>query len=443
MGLVLLGLGAMFFLKFSFSERGNSANPAETSFGKLTHQLRTLFGFDSGGVITRDGQLYLRQDVQHVHRRSFLASPQGSGTSKRNWNPLPAITDFHQQLKDMGIRLVLLPVPSKATLPDGAVEPVVNEGYYEFLRILKSEYQIEVVDVLPLLVSMSTQGESPFLRGDSHWSPKGMARVARLVADRSSVQLPTSSYETIDRKLTLTGDLAQIRGPGYEDQITSRMVLESNGQLWRPLPEAPYLLLGDSFTNIYSKPGNGWGKGAGLAETLSLEMDVPTDRLSTTHNGAFGSREVLAMNPERLANKSVVIWQFAMRELSFGDWKILPIRPLKEKRAPRIATSPQPLEGTILKTAEMPVLDRTPYREAVREIIVTDVRSGSGQIVGPVILMGLSVQDHLPTGLAQWEIEDQVTIEVVPWSSVESTQGRLQRFRLPVSDQDLPRFWIK
>ena len=433
----------MFFLGPSFNERGTSDNPGGSSFGKLADQLRALFGFDSGGVITRDGQLYLRQDVKHVHRRSFLTSPQGSGASPRNWNPLPAITDFHQQLKDMGIRLILLPLPSKATLPDGAVEPTVNEGYYEFLRILKSKHQIEVVDVLPVLVSMSTQGESPFLRGDSHWSPKGMARVARLVADRSSVQLPISSYETIDRKLTLTGDLAQVRGPGYEDQITSRMVLESNGQLWKPLPEAPYLLLGDSFTNIYSKPGNGWGKGAGLAETLSLEMGTPTDRLSTPHNGAFGSREVLAMNPERLANKSVVVWQFAMRELSFGDWKILPIPPLKEKPSPGIATSPQPLEGTILKTAEMPALDRTPYREAVREIIVTDVRSGSGQIVGPVILMGLSVQDHLPTGLARWEIEDKVAIEVVPWSSVESTQGRLQRFRLPLSGQDLPRFWIK
>ena len=433
----------MFFLGPSFNERGTSDNPGGSSFGKLADQLRALFGFDSGGVITRDGQLYLRQDVKHVHRRSFLTSPQGSGASPRNWNPLPAITDFHQQLKDMGIRLILLPLPSKATLPDGAVEPTVNEGYYEFLRILKSKHQIEVVDVLPVLVSMSTQGESPFLRGDSHWSPKGMARVARLVADRSSVQLPISSYETIDRKLTLTGDLAQVRGPGYEDQITSRMVLESNGQLWKPLPEAPYLLLGDSFTNIYSKPGNGWGKGAGLAETLSLEMGTPTDRLSTHHNGAFGSREVLAMNPERLANKSVVVWQFAMRELSFGDWKILPIPPLKEKPSPGIATSPQPLEGTILKTAEMPALDRTPYREAVREIIVTDVRSGSGQIVGPVILMGLSVQDHLPTGLARWEIEDKVAIEVVPWSSVESTQGRLQRFRLPLSGQDLPRFWIK
>lgn len=443
MGLVVLGLGAMFFLGPSFNERGTSDNPDGSSFGRLADQLRGLFGFDSDGVITRDGQLYLRQDVQHVHRRSFLASPQGSGSSTRNWNPLPAITDFHQQLKDRGIRLILLPLPSKATLPDGAIEPVVNEGYYEFLRILKSEHQIEVVDVLPLLVSMSTQGESPFLRGDSHWSPKGMARVARLVADRTSVQLPISAYETIDRKLTLTGDLAQVRGPGYEDQITSRMVLESNGQLWKPRPKAPYLLLGDGFTNIYSKPGNGWGKGAGLAETLSLEMGTPTDRLSTTDNGAFGSREVLAMNPERLANKSVVVWQFAVRELSFGDWKILPIPQLKEKPSPGITTSPQPLEGTILKTAEMPALDRTPYREAVREIIITDVRSGSGQIVGPVILMGLSVQDHLPTGLARWEIEDKVAIEVVPWDSVESTHGRLQRFRLPLSDQDLPRFWIK
>jgi len=45
--------------------------------------------------------------------------------------------------------------------------------------------------------------------------------------------------------------------------------------------------------------------------------------------------------------------------------------------------------------------------------------------------------------MAQWEDGDQVAIEVVPWSSVESAQDRLQRFSLPPSDQKLPRFWIK
>ena len=375
--------------------------------------------------------------------RSFLKSPRGAAAAGRNWDPLPAIVDFHRQLQGMGIRLVLLPLPSKATVPNHAGEPVVNEGYDEFLHLLESEHQIDVLDVAPLLVKMSADGDSPFLRGDSHWSPEGMARIAHLVAERTSVQLPTTSYETVDRKLSLTGDLARFRGPEYEETITTRMVLESNGQLWKPRPYSPYLLLGDSFTEIYSKPDNGWGKGAGFAETLSLEMGAPIDRLSTAQDGAFKTREALMKHPERLANKSVVVWQFAMRELSFGDWKLLTFPAVKDQPSARSSASPQALQGRVVKPAAMPVFDRTPYREAVREIIVTDIRSGSGLISGPVILLGLAVQDHLPTGIARWEAGDQVAIEVVPWPSVESVQGRLQRFGLPRSDQKFPRYWIK
>ena len=442
-GVFLLGLGAIVYLSSSLGDPGNQLDAERGPFERLAHKLSASLGLDFGGVITRDGQLYLRKDVQHVELQSFLESPRGSAASGRNWDPLPAIVDFHRQLQGMGIRLVLLPLPSKATVPSHAGEPVVNEGYDEFLHLLESEHQIDVVDVTPLLVKMSADGDSPFLRGDSHWSPEGMARIARLVAERTSVQLPTTSYETVDRKLSLTGDLARFRGPEYEETITTRMVLESNGQLWKPRPYAPYLLLGDSFTEIYSKPDNGWGKGAGFAETLSLEMGAPVDRLSTAHDGAFKTREALMKHPERLANKSVVVWQFAMRELSFGDWRLIEIPQVKGQLSPGGSASPQPLQGTVLKTATMPALTRTPYREAVREVIITDIRSGSGLVIGPVILMGLAVRDHLPTGMAQWEDGDQVAIEVVPWSSVESAQDRLQRFSLPLSDQKLPRFWIK
>ena len=435
--LILLGLGSMVFLSFSVgdAERG--------PLGKLAYKLSASLGLNFGEVITRSGQLYLRQDVQHVQGRSFLESPRGSAGSKRNWDPLPAIVDFNQQLQEMGIRLVLLPLPSKATVPNDPGEPVVNEGYYEFLRILKSEHEIDILDVAPLLVKMSAQGKSPFLRGDSHWSPEGMAEIARLVADRTAVQLPATSYEAVDRKLTFTGDLVRFRGPQYEDAITTTMVLESNGQLWKPRADAPYLLLGDSFTEIYSIPGNGWGKGAGFAEALSLEMGAPIDVLSTSYGGAFKTREALMKHPERLTKKSVVVWQFAMRELSFGDWKLLTFPAVKDQPSARSSASPQALQGRVVKPAAMPVFDRTPYREAVREIIVTDIRSGSGLISGPVILLGLAVQDHLPSGIARWEAGDQVAIEVVPWPSVESVRGRLQRFGLPRSDQKFPRYWIK
>jgi alginate O-acetyltransferase complex protein AlgJ len=88
------------------------------------------------------------------------------------------------------------------------------------------------------------------------------------------------------------------------------------------------LALGDSFCNIFSIPSLGWGMSAGLAEQLSYYLQRPMDRITMNDNGSYATRQELAResagNPARLAGKKVVIWQFACRELAFGNWKDIP-----------------------------------------------------------------------------------------------------------------------
>ena len=233
-------------------------------------------------------------------------------------------------------------------------------------------------------------------------------------------------------------------GRTKKDSLSSSMVLGQNDEVWKPRPGAPFLLLGDSFSNIYSQEDTGWGKGAGLAEMLSLEMSAPVDRIAFNSNGAFASREALLRYPERLANKSVVVWQFAMRELSFGNWKILGLPDLPPR--PAVQAGPQTLEGTILRVAELPPLKQAPFRQAVREVLLGKIRSGSGRVTGSVILLGYAVQDHLPTGMARWEKGDRVSVQVVPWEAVKDGTGDLQRFSLRDPEQKLQetsRFWMK
>ena len=81
------------------------------------------------------------------------------------------------------------------------------------------------------------------------------------------------------------------------------------------------LLLGDSFTNIYSMPSMGWGRGAGLAEHLSLRLGFDVDRIAVNGDGAHASRDALRRaGPRRLSGKRVVVFQFAARELLAGSW---------------------------------------------------------------------------------------------------------------------------
>ena len=70
----------------------------------------------------------------------------------------------------------------------------------------------------------------------------------------------------------------------------------------------------------------GWGTSAGLAEQLSHVLGRPVDRLVQNDEGAFATRAILQRDAARLTGKRVVIYQFAMRELSFGDWRVIRMR---------------------------------------------------------------------------------------------------------------------
>ena len=47
--------------------------------------------------------------------------------------------------------------------------------------------------------------------------------------------------------------------------VSVHQVIDGAGQPWEPDPEADVLLLGDSFTNMFSLDQMGWGETAGLA----------------------------------------------------------------------------------------------------------------------------------------------------------------------------------
>ncbi len=91
------------------------------------------------------------------------------------------------------------------------------------------------------------------------------------------------------------------------------------------------LVLGDSFSNIYSLASLGWGDGGGFIEHLSRILDRPIDRIVQNDDGAYATRarlrQDMASGTDRLRDKRVVILQFAARELLAGDWKRIDLPP--------------------------------------------------------------------------------------------------------------------
>jgi len=115
------------------------------------------------------------------------------------------------------------------------------------------------------------------------------------------------------------------------ERVELQQVTRKDNTLWKSDPSADVLLLGDSFSNIYSLLALNWGRSAGFAEQLSYHLQRPLDRISFNDNGSYATRRELArrlaigQNP--LQGKKVVIWEFTARELAQGDWKKISILP--------------------------------------------------------------------------------------------------------------------
>ncbi|MBI2302551.1 MAG: hypothetical protein HYU66_26905 [Armatimonadetes bacterium] len=112
------------------------------------------------------------------------------------------------------------------------------------------------------------------------------------------------------------------------ESVWLRRILQPDGSLWRSSRDADVLVLGDSFSNVYSDPALHWGTGAGLAEQLALRLQVGVDVIALNDGGVNGCREQLARQPARLAGTRVVVWEFAERSLTAtaGEWREIPVR---------------------------------------------------------------------------------------------------------------------
>lgn len=296
--------------------------------------------------------LYFAPATEHVLAPPFLdpgvqrrrAKAASAWEPQPATDPLPAIRQLAQDLRRRGIALVVVPAPSKVSLEaerltgrspgSDAVDALVNPSYQLFLERLRDE-GIRVVDPLPVIAALPA--DERFLLQDSHWSPQTVEAVAAAIAEEVRRESPDLDASTPHRRRRLAvdnaGDLVDLLGlpPGHSpgsQRVAIQPVFERN-RSWRPDRSAPVLLLGDSFANVFSQEALGWGSGAGLAEQLSYHLRSPVDKIVVNAGGAHTAREAwardLASGVRNLDRLQVVVYEFASRELSWGDWRRVPI----------------------------------------------------------------------------------------------------------------------
>jgi alginate O-acetyltransferase complex protein AlgJ len=397
----------------------------------------------------RDGWMFYEPDVRYVLSGDFAvhkASAIERGEPTRSADPLRAILDFKEQLASRGISLVVVPTPVKPTIrPEmlvrGVTGPLENAAFERFKQDLEARG-------VPVFDAASYVGSEPDLRSylatDTHWRAEAVEAAARLLAQFviARVKLPQSlgmEYHRGERSIDGRGDLAALLAlPQPRESVTIHPVQLSNDQPWSPTDTAEILWLGDSFSNIYSAGPMGWGEAAGFAEQFCFALGRPCDAIRRNDNGAYATRQMLAdelaAGRDRLKGKKLVIWQFAARELSQGDWKPIELKPAAPQRLRMIvppAGESWMISGIIAEKGASPPRGNIAYRDHVMAVLVDSVQVEGHGATGRAIVYLRTMIDGRLTAAAGLRVGDGVRIRVRDWSDVARQYEFIHRSDLP------------
>ena len=347
-----------------------------------------------------DGWLFYRPGIEFVTGPGLLDPDRialrkreliDSGEACPSPDPRPAIRAFLEDCRTAGVHLVVVPVPDKATLQpaeltsrfDRNSQGVMpsNVDFAMFLDELRS-FGVDVFDPSPKRIL--PDGPPRFLRQDTHWTPEWMEEVARNLADHLKSRLPslraaTQSWSVEERHVSRLGDIVDmLKLPESQHlflpQTVSihRVLAKSDAQPWQPSAEADVLLLGDSFSNIYSTSDMGWGDSAGFPAQLARFLKRDVDVIARNGSAATATRRELARRPQPLSGKTVIIWEFAARELMHANWEVVSIpntRPgaiaSRAVGSAENSVSPLVLEGTVVATSRVPQPYAVPYKDCL------------------------------------------------------------------------------
>jgi SGNH hydrolase-like domain, acetyltransferase AlgX len=403
----------------------------------------------------RDGWLFYRPDVDYITGPPFLDAGQLKQRAKTPGvepDPIHAIVDFRNQLAARGIDLIVMPVTVKACVDSEMMVESANQkkllqnASFDDFKAMVERCGVQVFDPAPLLMGRKAKaGGAPlYLATDTHWRPETMEWVARELAAYLGTPSPLqgAGLRVAEKEISAYGDiLTMLKLPAgdnfyHSQKVAIQQVLVGNA-LWRSNEEARVLLLGDSFSNIYSLEPMGWGESAGFAEHLSRALGgQPLDCILRNSDGAFATREILshelARGRDRLAGKKVVVWEFAVRELSFGNWKLLDMKAGHPQ--PTHFLSPEPNEetvvsGTVRAVSPVPLAGSVPYKDHIFTVHLVDVMGPShaeNESLQALVCLW-SMRDNQWTAAARLRPGDRIKVRLRAWADVVAQYEKINR----------------
>jgi alginate O-acetyltransferase complex protein AlgJ len=314
-------------------------------------------------VVGKSGWILLKSELEYLvdDTPRILLGAAGEETLPRGAvAPSTAILYFNRELGNMGITLIVVPVPVRPLvypesvldsppLSDVSGQPYLSRRQREFFHRLESN-DCEAVDLTPIFIDHRSSDRGPvFIPTESHWTGFGMYVAGRAIAEKIKRtdwygRCEKTSIEREWMTIDHMGDLAKriqegLRGVDVTPPALRNFALEPVemnirkvvfSKEGRSMPfaqrnsESPVVVIGDSYTDF------GSAQGFGIAHQLAFELGFPVDVLTTKGGGANAARMNLvrsaSSNPGYLTGKKCVIWCFASRDMVGEQWFVTPFR---------------------------------------------------------------------------------------------------------------------
>lgn len=275
----------------------------------------------------RDGWLFYRPALR------YLTEPWPAEPEELE-RVLDAICALRDDLAARDIALLVVPVPGKPSVyPGKAARRAAGGGktvraHTRHLLERLETLGVETLNLGPVFDAARCATPEPlYLAHDTHWTPLGMRWAAEAVAARvieeGWIAPGGTPYRLEPVDAMRAGDLvAMTQSPPVERAFPPQRVLcqqvvdAGTGALYRDAPGAEILLMGDSFLRIYQQDAPG---SAGFAAHLAALLSQPVNSIVNDGGASALVRQELSRRPRLLDGKRVVIYEFAEREVRFGQ----------------------------------------------------------------------------------------------------------------------------
>lgn len=289
---------------------------------------------------------FLVNELKHL-QHGDIGAVDLSKVNAEGTDPIPAIAKYNDELKALGVELLLVPVPPKAAIypekfaseVDAASVPSLA-GFFKKL----ADQGLQVLDLeAEFKKAKAAAPDKPlYCATDSHWSPYGAQLAAGLVAAKYKDRKELIEHQLRDllklpeQPLEFHGDLLSDADRAALPKeklpaVRAGVAANPNGTDVNTVESADYspvLVMGDSHCQVFRRGGTMHTTCSGFIDHLVVDLSVPVEEVSTQASGGEGPRIEIARRtvkePDFWKKKKIAIWLFSAREFTQGRWKAIP-----------------------------------------------------------------------------------------------------------------------